>query len=235
MKSIILKISEYKEKDAVVTALNEEGLITFIAKGIKGAKSKYLALNNPLSIADLIFVNNPSYKYPVLKEADVLYSPLNLIGNLKELGLVMLLGNLINDMLQDEEKLVVFQYILSSLEDIYKNKRVNENVLFLLFKFLNVTGFPFSVSSCVNCGSKNDIVNFSLSKGGFICKKCFENERIIASGNDLLKLRSIVSKADNDFNFEPLENSVFDSILKETILFIEENFGLNIKNKEILI
>ena len=223
MKSIILKISEYKEKDAVVTALNEEGLITFIAKGIKGAKSKYLALNNPLSIADLIFVNNPSYKYPVLKEADVLYSPLNLIGNLKELGLVMLLGNLI------------FQYILSSLEDIYKNKRVNENVLFLLFKFLNVTGFPFSVSSCVNCGSKNDIVNFSLSRGGFICKKCFENERIIASGNDLLKLRSIVSKEDNDFNFEPLENSVFDSILKETILFIEENFGLNIKNKEILI
>lgn len=235
MKSIILKISEYKEKDAIINAINENGIITFIAKGVRGAKSKCLALNNPLSIVDLNFVDNPKYKYPVLKDADVLYSPLNLMGNLKELGLVMLLSDLINNMLQDEEKLVVFQYILSSLEDIYKNKRVNENILFLIFKFLNTTGFSFSVSSCVGCNSKNDIVNFSLNEGGFLCRKCNNKERIIASGNDLLKIRAIISSNDNKFNFEPLEDNVFDSILKETILFIEDNFGLNIKNKEILL
>ena len=235
MKSIILKISEYKEKDAVVTALNEEGLISFLVKGLRGAKSKHMALNNPLVVADLTFLENSSYKYKVLKEADVLFSPLNLMGNLRELALVMLLANLINEMLQDEELLVVFQYILSSIEDIYKNKRVNENVLYLIFKFLNVTGYNLTVSSCVKCGSKNEIVNFSFKEGGFLCRNCNEKERIIASGKDLLKLRSLVNKQNNVFDFEPLDNDVFDSILKELLLFIEDNFGIKIKNKDILI
>lgn len=234
MKSIILKISEYKEKDAIVTAMNETGVFTFSVKGLNNPKGRFICLNNPLTIAELTFSENKKYKHLVLKEADIIYSPLNLMGNLKELALVMLLSNLINQMLQDEEKLVVFQYILSSLEDIYNNKRVNENVLFLIFKFLNVSGYSFEVSGCTLCGSKNNIVTFSFDDGGFICKKCLNHNKVIVSGNDLLKLRSIIKSTKNKFEFDKLDDKTFDSILKEAILFIEDNFGIKIKNKEII-
>lgn len=236
MKSIILKISAYKEKDGVVTALSKEGISTFIVKGLLSSKSKFLALNNPLTIATLTFSDNTKYKYKILKEADILYSPFNLMGRLKHLGLIMLLADIINASMQDEEKIVVFQYILSSLEDIYKNQKIYENVLFLLFKILDVTGYSFDVSECALCGKKNNIVTFSFLKGGFICRDCFkEDDKIIVNTETLLKMRTLILASENKFNNLTIEENDFNNILKEIIIFIEDNFGLSIKNKELVI
>lgn len=236
MKSIIIKISAYKEKDAVVTALDETGIITFIVKGLLSSKSKNLALNNPLTIANLTFSEPGKYKYPVLKEAEIIYSPLNLMGRLKDLALVMLLADIINSTMQDEEKIVVYKYILSSLEDIYRNTNINENTLYLIFKILDVSGFAFDVKGCTNCGSKNNIVTFSFDKGGFICANCYDkSERIIVEAKSLLKLRALILAESNTFDFDPFTEEEFVSILKECLAFIEDNFGIKIKNKELII
>ena len=235
MKSIILRISAYKEKDAVVTAINEEGIITFIVKGLLSSKSKFLALNNPLTIAELRLSEEGKYKHPILKDVNIIASPLNLMGRLRDLSLIMLLADLVNVTLQDEEKLVVFQYLLSSLEDIYKNYKINENILFFLFKVLTVTGYEFSVDNCVTCNSKESIVTFSFEKGGFICKNCKEiNDKILTSSTTLLKLRYLIKTKTNKFDFEPIADDEFENILKDLIVFFEDNFGVDIKNKQLL-
>ena len=53
MKIIVLSINNYKEKDAIITAISQSETITFLARGIKDPKSKNAAINNPLMIADI--------------------------------------------------------------------------------------------------------------------------------------------------------------------------------------
>ena len=52
MKIITLSIVPYKEKDAIIDAISEEGDITFLAKGIMDPKNKNASLNNILLIAE---------------------------------------------------------------------------------------------------------------------------------------------------------------------------------------
>ncbi len=66
MKIIVLSITPYKEKDAIIDAISEEVDSTFTAKGILDPKNKNAAINNLLSIAD-IDLQEGNYKYPVLK------------------------------------------------------------------------------------------------------------------------------------------------------------------------
>lgn len=40
MKIIVLTINQYKEKDAIIEAISENGDITFLARGIFDPKSK---------------------------------------------------------------------------------------------------------------------------------------------------------------------------------------------------
>ena len=60
MKIVVLSITPYKEKDAIIDAINEQGEMTFLAKGILDPKNKNSALNNLLAVAD-IEINEGNY------------------------------------------------------------------------------------------------------------------------------------------------------------------------------
>ena len=80
MKIIVLSITPYKEKDAVVSAISEEESITFLARGIKDPKSKNTALNNILTIADIELMDG-DFKYPILKGSKPLETSLKMNMN----------------------------------------------------------------------------------------------------------------------------------------------------------
>ena len=64
MKLIILSKKDYKEKDSIITGINDEELITFSVKGLSSPKSKNAILANPLIIAD-VNMKEGNYKYPI--------------------------------------------------------------------------------------------------------------------------------------------------------------------------
>ena len=66
MKVIILSITPYKEKDAIVNAINEEGVLSFTAHGVLDIASKNQLVNTPLNVLD-IELRNTRGKYPSLK------------------------------------------------------------------------------------------------------------------------------------------------------------------------
>ena len=107
MKIIVLSINNYKEKDAIITAISQSETITFLARGIKDPKSKNAAINNPLMIADIELMDG-DFKYPVLKSFKELFVPMKLKMDSTYLGTLLLMNEMMLHFFPDEEKARMF-------------------------------------------------------------------------------------------------------------------------------
>lgn len=196
MKIIVLSISPYKEKDAVISAISEDQFITFLARGISNPKSKNIAINNALTVADIELMDG-NFKYPVLKTSKQLFSPMRLDMDSKYLGSLLFINEIVNFLFPDEEKPKMFKTIEQSVNALKKNKDWLITLMFLMAQAIRLGGFELEVNKCVNCGCKRNIVAFSFVEGGFICQECFnDNISHDLNKNQMILLRKIFNSRD---------------------------------------
>ena len=239
MKVIVIGKTDYKEKDTIINAISEDGLISFKVRGSQVPTSHLAWINNPLTVAEVEYVENVRYIHQILKNATLVYTPLK-DKSINRLLFVNLVAEVANKMFSDEDKHALYGLIL----DLFKaTDKANDFVIYELMFLANavrLTGLEPEVNSCVMCGSKKDIVAFSFSEGGFICRKCLEPEMILdlnpsqmrwirylfnhhsfAELPDLSKF----SKEDQVAIFNKLQNYIFDAngVKLESIKEIIEN------------
>lgn len=178
MKIIVINKTDYKEKDTIINAISETGLISFKVRGSQVPTCPLAWINNPLTIADVEYVENVRYRHQILKTAKLLYSPLK-DTTMDRLVFINLVMEVVNKLLPDEEKHLLYNLIIELFEAVDKNNDFVINELLFLAKAIKLTGLEPEVNCCVGCGNKNDIVAFSFSEGGFICRNCLEEDMII--------------------------------------------------------
>lgn len=235
MKVIVLTISPYKEKDAIVSAISENEFITFLARGIKDPKSKNAVINNPLTIADIELMDG-NFKYPILKEAKQLFTPMRLEMGTKYLGTLLLINEMMMHLFPEEDKPQMFKTLENAVMGLKKSNDWLMTLLLVMAHALRVGGFELEVNRCVVCGEKNRIVAFSFVDGGFICEKCAneETEKDLAK-NQMILLRKVFNAT--DFCLLGSEYNEEDAliILKKFIEYIEEAFGYHFKNLRLIL
>lgn len=235
MKIIVLSISPYKEKDAVISAISEDQFITFLARGINNPTSKNIAINNPLTIADIDLMDG-NFKHPVLKSSKQIFTPLRLDMDSKYLGSLLFINEIVNFLFPDEEKPKMFKAIEDSVAALKKNEDWMMVLLLFMAQAIRLGGFELEVNQCVNCGCKKNIVTFSFAEGGFICQNCYSDElEHDLTKNQMILLRNIFNSRDLHLlnSFKSDEETYF--LLKKFINFIEEAFGYHFKNLRLLI
>lgn len=234
MKIIILSITQYKEKDGIIDAVTEQGVTSFTVKGIFDPKSKFAALNNVMTIADVEF-GDSRYKYPVVKSYTLIESPMRGHNDIFYLGSLMFLNEVTKKMMQDEEKVLMFKHLYAALLSLKGQKEPWMILLIYLANVFKVTGYDFAVTGCVFCQKKTDIRAFSLNDGGFVCGDCLtEDIERTFNKEQMLLIRSAFLA--NDYahvsEYCTAENAIF--VLNKFIEFIHENFGIEITSFSLL-
>lgn len=235
MKLIILSKTSYKEKDSIVSGINENEIITFLVKGLQSNKNKNAILNNPLIIAD-VQMREGNYRYPICESSLLLFSPYKNKDTLDKLAIISLISEATNKMLQDEEKPLIYP-LLEKVLHILKEDSVPPMQIAITYlgQLLKIGGYNFSLNHCVFCEKKQEIVNFSFREGGFICKNCYEESNdYLFSKNQMLLLRQLLSNQ----TFMPIDNYDKDDayiILKELANFVEEGLGVKLKSLSLII
>lgn len=234
MKVIVLTANQYKEKDAIVTAIAQKQLITFLAKGINDPKSKNSVLNNPLTIVDIELVEG-NLKYPVLKNSKQLFTPLKVEMDANYLGALLVIGEMMLNLFPDEEKNKMFACLEEGVEALRKTNDWLMSLLVFMSHAIRIGGFELEVNQCVICGNKQKIVAFSFVDGGFICEKCYHDDIVRnLSKEQMLLLRKIFNA--RDYFISGTEYSRQDAlvIFEKVIEYIEEAFGYHFKNLKLL-
>ena len=235
MKIIVLANNQYKEKDAVVTAISQSETITFLAKGLKDPKSKNSAINNTLTISDIELMNG-DYKFPILKSSKELFTPLKVNMDSLYLGSLLLINEIMLHFFSEEDKPKMFNYLEEGVIALKKSGNWLTVLLIFLARALCVGGFELEVNRCVICGQKNKIVAFSFLDGGFICQNCF-NEEV---EKDLTKEQMILLRAIFNSRDYHLVESSFNKedelvLLLKFIQFSEDAFGYRLKNTRLIL
>ena len=235
MKIIVLSIAQYKEKDAIITAVSQSETITFLARGIKDPKSKNAAINNPLMVADIELMDG-DFKYPILKSFKELFVPMKLKMDSTYLGTLLLMNEMMLHFFPDEEKPRMFAPLEEGVMALKRTDNWLMTLLVYMAYAMRVGGFELEVNRCVICGKKNRIVAFSFLEGGFICESCAneETERDLTK-EQMILLRSIF----NSHNYLIVESSFNKEdamvLLHKFIDFMQEGFGYRLKNTRLIL
>ncbi len=235
MEIIVLSITPYKEKDSIVTGLSEDGVHSFLVKGLLSPKSRNIILSSPLVIAD-IEITEGNYKYPTIKSSKLITSPYKVDPTLEDMAVINLITEATRVLVQDEEKIILYDMLKGAILALKEQKTsVYQVLLTYLAYILKKTGYEFNVSGCVYCGTKNDIVTFSFEEGGFICKNCIDPETPrIFTPNQMKLIRNIfLAKDYTPFNNVDKEDALF--VLNQIAIFIEDGIGIKLKTIKLFI
>ena len=235
MRIIVLSINQYKEKDAIITAISQSETITFLARGIKDPKSKNSALNNPLTIADIELMDG-DFKYPILRSSKELFTPMKLNMDSYYLGTLLLINEMVLHLFPDEEKAKLYVFLEGAIVALKKSNNWLMVLLIYMAKVISLGGFALEVNRCVLCGKKNRIVAFSFIDGGFICEECAneETERDL-NKDQMILLRNIFNAIDYrlvDSSFSKEDGLV---LLNKFIDYMQEGFGYRLKNPRLIL
>lgn len=175
IEGIVLKTSDYQEKSKILQIFSyEHGLIGVYLKGANNYRSKNYLLSQPITHASF----NVSYN-----------SGLSSCYNGE---MINSFGNIKTDFKRNVYVFHMFELLLKNLEQHIPNEYIYNLLLKLLLKMNSSTdidlvhlytiifelkllyylGITPQFSNCVVCGSTNDIANFDIYKGGFVCKNC---------------------------------------------------------------
>lgn len=233
MKVIVLNVTPYKEKDAIINAISEEGFVTFSTRSVFDPKSKNAFLNCPLLIADVTF-SEGNYKYKSLKSASLIINPMRIDGDYYYLSSMMFLSESTKTMVQEEDASKAFSYLEAAVEAL-KNKRDYWAIsLIYLAKLVQLSGYSPNTSGCVKCGSKNNIVAFSFEEGGFLCLDCIDSATIRdLNAQQLLILRKVFMT--DNFNDDFVVNKEdAKPILNKFFAFIDNYLGVKLTSSKLL-
>ena len=203
MKVIILSKTDYKEKDVIINAISEEELLSFKVRGALDPKSPFAWINNPLTVCDVEFTGPSTYKYRILKNALMEFSPLEFSGNTQKFMALNLIQEATIKCLFENEGSLLYQDILNFIEELKKEDvDIYTNCLIFLLKVAKYSGYALNVSGCVNCGSKKDIVAFKFSEGGYLCRNCLLEGTLSDLSLNQMKMIRFVNNAPN-FSYKP--------------------------------
>ncbi len=203
VKGIIVGEQDYLESSKILKIFTEnQGIISVLSKGCKKPKSPFKEASSSLIYANF----DISYKkdgLSTLVGVDIIEIFKNILMDYKDLAkkmyaftIVDLSVQLVNQkQIENSEIDDVYELMLSSIKKI--DEGLNPKILLdiIMLKYLDYLGVAPALDSCSNCGSK-DIITMDSKSFGFICKNCYDNEKIVS--NDALKLIRMLYYVDID-------------------------------------
>ena len=174
-------VSEYpfEESSKIINILTKDGEYIIIAKGAKKIKSPFFAVTNKFTLG----IFNIQYKEKGLSkliDADIINNYSIIKKDINKVSYVTYITELCLKVYKHEPSSNIYDLYLASLNKI--NEGYNYEVIFniLRLKLLDYLGIKPVIDRCIECGNTHNIVTISSYLGGYVCRDCYRNEKIVS-------------------------------------------------------
>ena len=152
-KGIILKVFPYSNTSLICNVFTDDyGKLTFIAKGVRKAKSPLLSILQPFNLLEFQYYYKKNRSMQLIKEADIVISFDKLRNQLSTIVLGSVLLNIINKIFENEyPNTTVFRLIYKTLNKLSSNNKDNKKFfLFFMFHLCQQLGFLPNIKVILN-------------------------------------------------------------------------------------
>lgn len=163
----------------IINILTKDGEYNIIAKGAKKIKSPFFAVTNKFTLG----IFNIQYKEKGLSkliDADIINNYSIIKKDVNKVSYVTYITELCLKVYKHESSSNIYDLYLASLNKI--NEGYNYEVIFniLRLKLLDYLGIKPVIDRCIECGNNHNIVTISSYLGGYVCRDCYRNEKIVS-------------------------------------------------------
>ena len=223
IEGIVIRQVQYKEKDAMVSVLTKDGMVSFLARGILNPTSKNASAC--LLFAYSSFTLNSKLDKLTLTQGKLIKSYYHLYESLEAMAGIQLVSELMIKCL-DEENGSIYPYILALLDNLSNKFDSRTLILITIASIIKESGYALEFDECVKCGSKKDIVSYSFLEGGFICIKCLKNHHEVKSPISLKTYRYIFKVGPEMMNHYELNKKVSTEMIISLCEYLKSCFAL---------
>lgn len=234
-EGIVLRVTPFKEKDAMVNVLTASGIFSFMARGILSLDSKNAASLTQYAFSRFEFSEGKGTGLS-LKNGTLLKSYDQSFKSLDRLAALSVLGELALHGVGEEEAAAIYPYFKNALEAIESGFDLLTTVIVFFAQVLKTSGYGLEVGHCVFCDSTKDIVAVSYQDGGFVCKNCLDTETMHTADARYLKIiRYLFMVGPDDIRRVSFTKEECLGILNEFKEYAFDQLGLTLKGHELLV
>jgi len=232
-KALVLNTMPFKESSLIASLLTEKsGKIKVLAKGVRRPKSKLCGTLELFSLDEIIFYKRELKEIYTLSDAVIIDNFEEIRSHPEKVNAAVVLCEFFDKTLPLEERDDDSFFLLSHF--LKKLQATNESVvkslaLCYLLKALSGAGVRPHMANCVRCHEPitydNKKIDFSISAGGIVCNKDFDDTVIFLSSNTINTLRQIYNNKDIHVD----ENSLneIESFIPDYLYYHLNNLILN--------
>lgn len=180
IEGIVISERSYGETSKIINILTKEyGIIGCMAKGAKTLKSNLRTGTTKLTYG-YFSMNKKEDKLSILTSVDVINNFSNIRKDINKTSYAVYLLELSEQVLKQSKNKEIYNLLMASLFKINDgfDYEIITNILEL--KYLEYLGVLPVLDSCAICGSKTSITTLSGSRGGYVCKNCVTNDKIVS-------------------------------------------------------
>ena len=180
IEGIVISEYPFEESSKIIKIFTKNGIVDVIAKGAKKLKSPFFSVTSKLSygIFNIMYKDSGLSK---LVDADVLNDYRNIKKDIVKTSYATYITELVTKVYNHESNSNIFDLYVQCLNKISSgyDPMVISDILRL--KLLDYLGIKPVIDRCVECGNTTDIATISSYYGGYICKNCLRNEKIVST------------------------------------------------------
>ena len=195
INGIVIAKHQSNDFDEVLEILTSDGKKTIFAPGIRKIESKNRNALNLLDYSSFeIFTSNQNIKLlPRLKKASLI----------KQFPVEINLINFKNELLLFLNKLKLskaknFLITFNNLSNLLNQNMDNKIFAYLLYTLLKDEGINPKMDGCIECNSKEHLIDFKFYKGGFLCQN---------HSDDILGKEKLMALYNLSISFEQFANN----------------------------
>ncbi len=232
IEGVIVSEYPFEESSKIINILTKDGEYNIIAKGAKKIKSPLFAVTNKFTLG----IFNIQYKEKGLSkliDADIINNYSTIKKDINKVSYVTYITELCLKVYKHEPSSNIYDLYLVSLNKI--NEGYNYEIIFniLRLKLLDYLGIKPVIDKCIECGNTHNIVTISSYLGGYVCKDCYRNEKIVSPKTiSLIRMLYYVDIS------KITKLDISKEILKEIEDFINDYYdrysGIYLKSKTLL-
>lgn len=235
VECFVLSHTDYKENSLLVNVLTKEyGKLTFVANGVKKAKSKNASGILLYTKSEFSFDYKEDKTMFRLKSAKTIDYYRHLHENIEYIAASTLISEASDYLLLQSVDIELQQSIYSLLEEAYNalNEEKDTKIIVSIYiaKLLQLFGTSMEVDSCVLCGNTK-VSSFSVSDGGFLCLECAKKRKQPLLSPNLLKAIRYINKAQlSQYDLVKLNIDSKDIPIDIFVSFYETHIGSILKS-----
>lgn len=235
-EGFVLRITPYRDQDALIQTITRDGFCTFLARGIMKMSSKNASLVTVYTHA-IWDVEEGKNGYFVLKNGRILETALEAMNHLTTLCTMDAVSELILKLLDEENASLIYPYLAQAFHAFYHQEGDALTLLAILCaKSLVIAGYGMEIHHCVFCHQNKHIVSFDLFAGGYVCQAHYQPLTMVNQSPSYLKaVRYLFSVPPENMLDYSLSMSDVVLILADMKQYLNQQCGIDWKGYGILV